>query len=139
VQLAAFHVERVNFFPPPPPSVNSWDNGTEGNYWSDYTGIDSDGDGIGDTVYKLYVNNEDRFPLMQPVTIADLPASPNEGSLPSEGASPVEEPTGTDSSGTQTKPDQFPLLPVAASVAVAAAVVAVIGLLYWKKRRRVFV
>jgi parallel beta-helix repeat protein len=30
---------------------NYWDNGTIGNYWDDYTGVDEDGDGIGDTPY----------------------------------------------------------------------------------------
>ena len=135
VQLAAFHVDRVNFFPPPPPSVNSWDNGAQGNYWSDYTGIDSNGDGIGDTAYKLYVNNEDRFPLMEAVSLADLPAPPDEQSLPPHGAPPVQESTETDSSGTQTETDQIPWLPVAAVSVLVVAMVAVAAVVYLKKRR----
>ncbi|MFA5365496.1 MAG: NosD domain-containing protein [Candidatus Bathyarchaeia archaeon] len=46
-------------------SVNNWDNGTEGNYWSSYSGNDSDGDSVGDTPYVLDQNNQDNHPLMQ--------------------------------------------------------------------------
>jgi hypothetical protein len=48
---------------------DSFDNGVEGNYWSDYTGIDVDGDGIGDTPYIIDDNRLDRYPLMAPFDI----------------------------------------------------------------------
>jgi parallel beta-helix repeat protein len=47
-------------------SINSWDNGNEGNYWSEYTGEDTNGDGVGDTPYIIDVNNKDNYPLMTP-------------------------------------------------------------------------
>ena len=45
-------------------SINSWDNGIEGNYWSDYKGKDVDQDGIGDLPYTIATNNLDNHPLM---------------------------------------------------------------------------
>jgi len=50
--------------------IHTWDNGKEGNYWSDYNGTDGNHDGIGDTPYVVDVLNQDRYPLMQnPVTL----------------------------------------------------------------------
>jgi parallel beta-helix repeat protein len=69
--------------------ANSWDDGypSGGNYWSDYTGVDADDDGIGDTPYSIFSvsweiddesqepflvlgesdgKNVDRFPLTAP-------------------------------------------------------------------------
>jgi len=45
---------------------NTWDNGCEGNFWSDFTGSDSNGDGIGDTPYIIDGSNQDSYPLMNP-------------------------------------------------------------------------
>lgn len=68
-------------------SVLPWDNGSSGNYWSNYTGTDINGDGIGDSPFKIpttYGGGEpdsnsfvDRYPLMTPYTVnsAAVPTS----------------------------------------------------------------
>jgi len=47
-------------------SINTWDDGypSGGNYWSDYTGIDSNCDGIGDSLYEIASGNIDHYPLI---------------------------------------------------------------------------
>jgi len=54
-------------------SMNVWDYGNEGNYWSDYDGTDlncgshqnvTGSDGIGDIPYTIDKNNQDNSPLM---------------------------------------------------------------------------
>jgi len=46
--------------------TDCWHNGypSGGNYWSDYTGVDADHDGIGDIQYTIDANNTDNYPLM---------------------------------------------------------------------------
>lgn len=47
-------------------SSENWHNGAEGNYWSYYTGVDLNKDGIGDTPHILDDPVVDRYPLMKP-------------------------------------------------------------------------
>ena len=55
--------------------TNQWDSGSEGNYYGDdYTGTDSDGDGIGDTPYPIPAGSSvDQYPLMEPWSDAMIP------------------------------------------------------------------
>lgn len=53
--------------------IDSFDNGTRGNYWSDYNGTDSNGDGIGDTPYLIDANRTDFYPLIAPFNITTAP------------------------------------------------------------------
>ena len=63
---------------------NTWDDSSEGNYWSDYNGTDSNGDGIGDIPYYIdgAGNATDRYPLMNatntsaPEKIPEFPILP---------------------------------------------------------------
>jgi len=63
-----FHVQKpLNY-------INSWDNGypSGGNYWDTYTGVDANGDGIGDTPHIIDSNNRDNYPLIKPYIAGDI-------------------------------------------------------------------
>jgi parallel beta-helix repeat protein len=53
--------------------ANSFDDGTEGNYWSNYAGTDTNHDGIGDSPYIIDESNQDNHPLMEPAVIPEFP------------------------------------------------------------------
>ena len=57
---------------------NYWYNGTLGNYWDDYGGVDDDDDGIGDTPYYITgsVGNQDNYPIWWDTIVINI-YSPN--------------------------------------------------------------
>lgn len=49
--------------------LNKWNSEDAGNYWSDYTGEDEDGDGLGDTAFEIpssHTKIYDHNPLIEP-------------------------------------------------------------------------
>jgi hypothetical protein len=84
---------------------NLWDNGVYGNFWSNYNGTDIFGDGIGDVPYIIDGNNQDRYPLMKPLSEREVFERP------------------------------FPTLLVVAVIAIIFAVTGVSLLVYFKKRK----
>jgi hypothetical protein len=70
------------------PVANVWDDGAKkGNYWSTYTGTDANGDGVGDTPYKIDTQNQDNYPLMKPYSAQTQTATPSTSASP--GTSPL--------------------------------------------------
>ncbi|MCW4018566.1 MAG: hypothetical protein NWF00_07825 [Candidatus Bathyarchaeota archaeon] len=132
-----------------------FDNGTLGNYWSDYAGTDLNHDGIGDTPYMVDVVRSDHYPLMEPFDVASLSiplpewanitlpkplqkppqtSSPNTSTSPSASSSTM--PTHTPTATPEPSPfiPEFPALAVPLLLfAVAAGALAVLKLP--KKRR----
>jgi nitrous oxidase accessory protein len=84
------------------------------NYWSNYNGTDSNGDGIGDTPYIIDEYNADHQPLIKPIAVPELL-------------------DGADNNGSD-KTEPFPAsLLFVASVGIA---ITAIGLfIYFKKRK----
>ena len=91
-----------------------WSKNNQGNYWSNYTGIDANNDGIGDTPYVMDADNMDRYPLMATFTQAaiNLPSwtnnlTPSEApSIPAQSLTPS--PSSTQATSETTTPTTTP-------------------------------
>jgi len=61
MQLSGCVCEVYNFSE----AQHAWDYNNRGNYWSDYNGTDTNGDGVGDSFYIIDLLNYDRYPLIE--------------------------------------------------------------------------
>jgi len=95
------------------------------NFWADYNGVDSDGDGIGDSPYFYHDILKDNHPLMEPVVIP----------TPTPTFSPEPTPTTpppTPPKGIQTRQfEDFIIGAIAGTIAIAVLVL----LYYFTKRK----
>ncbi len=58
-------------------ATNQWDNGSQGNYWDFYQGVDANQDGIGDTPFIISDQSADRFPYIT-MLLADVIIAPTD-------------------------------------------------------------
>jgi nitrous oxidase accessory protein NosD len=111
---------------------NAWEFGGVGNYWSDYNGIDANGDCIGDTPYIINSENRDNHPLIAPFNKPQINIEPpaydppiDESMIPQTSIKPTIAPT---SSPTQPVTSQNPTAEPAATTDSIGNLLAVPGL-----------
>jgi parallel beta-helix repeat protein len=138
--------EESSYNYPPTTSMGtdiiSWDNSTFGNYWDDYSGLDDNEDGIGDTPYRIDENNKDNYPLMNPIdleVIQEFPF-PSPESTPTPAQSPTPEPSYSPEPTFQ--PPYLAIHPDLVYWTIIVVVAVGIGFgfwLYFKKRKHKFI
>ncbi|MCW4006888.1 MAG: right-handed parallel beta-helix repeat-containing protein [Candidatus Bathyarchaeota archaeon] len=115
------------------PESNLWDNGTYGNYWSDYytrypNASEIGNSGIGDTFFEVNPNNIDHYPLTSPLPFPAVPTSPLPSSQPTQSPTPSIKP-----STSPTPSPSIPEFPIWATLAVLALTAA--GLTAYKHKK----
>jgi parallel beta-helix repeat protein len=117
---------------PWPADPNTWDDGKEGNYWSDYAlrypnASEVGNTGIADTPYFINENNIDRHPRVSPSGTSGM-------NVPVLSTPPSQEPTNTPLD-TQKEPDALSTGVVAGALAASLAGSCGGLLFYFKKRK----
>jgi parallel beta-helix repeat protein len=140
--------------------VNFWDNGVQGNYWSNFHGLDSNADGISENPYVLNANNTDYHPFINPIvfSIQEPPltfptliptsttsptSNPTEHTIPSPSptSNPTQQsihsPSPTSNPIEQSNPSPSPALPeFPVWIALPFAIVFTVVLVYLKRKEK---
>jgi parallel beta-helix repeat protein len=104
------------------------------NYWSNYTGLDANSDGIGDTPYIIDEYNQDNYPLMTPTSTIEETPTIEPTSTPSPTPSPIQSPT---PSPTPVPPEAEYLRYIIPIIIASIIILAGYGfLVYFKKHKK---
>lgn len=112
----------------------SFDNGANGNYWSNYNGTDANHNGLGDVPYVIDANRRDNYPFTAPFNISSVSINLPEWASAYSAVVYKEPPLEPQASLPQVQ-ESFPVNPVIILVSLAAIVS--IGLTaYFKRLKR---